>query len=151
MLGYCHVKQPIYFRGDLRGRPLGNDALEDDYAIDVIGETSADALLPELVRRPPRQASEVNKTAHGTQQKADFYVSRLCDQLLNQWQKADFYVSRVCNQLLQKADVYVSKVGDSLFGPDQRLLPGERGFDNRKGLSCREHGPRTMMGLSDSG
>ncbi|GAQ78458.1 hypothetical protein KFL_000130400 [Klebsormidium nitens] len=62
LLGYCHVKQPIYFRGDLRGRPLGNDALEDDYTLDVIGETSADALLPELMRGEQALISQLVRT-----------------------------------------------------------------------------------------
>jgi hypothetical protein len=74
LLGYCHVRQPIYFRGDLRGRPLGNDALEDDYSVDIIGDTSADALLPELVSATPR-SPHCYRPGHGNGLRASVRVS----------------------------------------------------------------------------
>jgi hypothetical protein len=74
LLGYCHVRQPIYFRGDLRGRPLGNNALKDNYSVDIIGETSADALLPELVSATPRRFHRY-RPEHGNGLRASVLVS----------------------------------------------------------------------------
>ncbi|XP_078427745.1 putative triglyceride lipase isoform X2 [Wolffia australiana] len=51
LMGYCHVAQPVYLAaGDLENALVNLESLEDEYMGDVIGESTPDTLVSNLIQ-----------------------------------------------------------------------------------------------------